>query len=107
VDLEVRRRSVDFVDDAQHVRDGEIVQPRPHRAAIRAGPRQGVEHPIERAALAEIEQLVFAREVVIQVAGREVGGRGDIAHAGGGEADLAKCACGGAQDLHAARIGAM
>ena len=58
----------------------------------------GVEHAIERAVLAVEEHLVLAVEVVVEVRRRQVGGDGDVAHAGVGEAALAKEAGGRAQD---------
>ena len=108
VDLEMRGRALDLVEQAQHVRDGEIAQARrqrprdPARAAASAASRRSSD-----AVLAEEEQLVLAAEVVIEVAGRQVGGDGDVAHAGGGEAARAEDARRGAQDLDAAGVGAV
>jgi hypothetical protein len=69
VDLEVRRRSLHFVDQAEHVRDGQVPEPQRQPAAIaRRGGQRG-EQPVGRAVLAEEQQLVLAAEVVIQVAG--------------------------------------
>ena len=48
------------------------------------------EQPVERPVLAEKEDFVLAAEVVVQVAGRQVRGGGDLAHARGGEATRAK-----------------
>ena len=61
-------------------------------AAGRLAPRRGErgEQTVERAVLAEKQDLVLAAEVVVQVAGREVGGDRDVAHAGGGEAAVAE-----------------
>jgi hypothetical protein len=42
---------------------------------------------------------------VVQIAGRQIGGVGNLAHAGGGEAARTKHAGGGAEDLDAAGIG--
>ena len=70
--------------------------------ALRRGERG--EHPIERAILAEEEHLVLAAEVVVQVAGREIRGDGDVAHPGGGEAARAEHARRRAQDGDAAGV---
>ncbi len=106
VDFHVRRRSFDLVHEAPDVRHRHLAQARGERPRFAARGGQRVEQPIERAVLAEEEQLVLAAEVVIQVAGRQIGGDGDVAHAGRGEAAGAEHAGGGAHDLHAARIGA-
>ena len=105
VDLEVRRGTFDFVDEAEDVRDRERAQPVGERAA--AAPRLGErgQQAIERAVLAEIQQLVLAAEVVIEVRRRQVGGDGDVAHAGGGEAALAEHAGGSREDPDPARVG--
>ena len=65
-----------------------------------AGARRptAAEHAIERAVLAVEEDLVLAAEVVVEIRGREVGGLGDVAHAGVGEPALAEHARRGAQD---------
>ena len=57
---------------------------------------------IEGVVLAEEEDFVFAAEIVIEVGRGEIGGSGDFAHAGFGEAPRAKFATGGAQNLEAA-----
>ena len=105
VDLEVCRGSFDAVDQAADVGRRERVEApaEPIATAPRLG--QGEQQPIERAVLAEEQNLVLAAEVVVQVARREIGGAGDVAHAGGGEAAGAEDARGGAQDVEAARIG--
>ena len=105
-DFQVGGGSLDLVDDAEDVRDGEIVQARAERPAIPARARQRAQEAVERPILAEEEQLVLAAEVVIGIAGREVGGDGDVAHAGGGEAARPEGAGGRPQDLHAPRVGA-
>ena len=73
--------------------------------AARRGVGGGLE-AIERQGLAGVEDLVLAAEVVIEVGGGEVGGDGDVAHAGGGKPHRAEDARGGRQDLGAARLGA-
>src|SRR6267378_5339013 len=57
---------------------------------------------IEGIVLAEEEDFVFAAEIVVEVGGGEVGGGGDFAHAGFGEAAGAEFASGGAQNFEAA-----
>lgn len=105
VDFEVRRGTLDLVEDAQDVGDGEIAQ------ALREGPAPGArggggrEQPIQRPILAEEEDLVLARKVVVQVARREVGGHGNLAHAGGGEAARPEHLRGGAENLDPAAVG--
>jgi hypothetical protein len=110
VDLEVSGGPFETIDETQHVRDGELAETHRQRTPIlrAGGPRggQGVEQPVQRAVLAEEEQLLLAAEVVIQVARRQVGGDGDVAHAGGAEAAGAKDGGGGAHDVDAACIGA-
>ena len=110
VDLEVSGGPFETIDETEHVRDGELAEARRERTPIlRAGLArggQGVEQAVERAVLAEEEQLLLAAEVVIQVARREIGGDGDVAHAGGAEAAGAKDGGGGAHDVDPARLGA-
>ena len=105
VDLEVRGGTFDFVDEAEDVRDRERAQPIGERpdAAPRLGERG--QQAIERAVLAEIQQLVLAAEVVIEVRRRQVGGDGDVAHAGSGEAALAEHPGGSGEDSDPARVG--
>ena len=107
IDLEMRRRPFDFIDEAQNVRGGEIREARRqrHATALRRGERG--EQPSERAILAEKEELVLAAEVVIQVAGRQIRGDRDVAHAGGGEPLVAKRAGGRFQDVQPAHLGAV
>src|SRR5260370_42464799 len=57
---------------------------------------------IEGVVLAEEEDFVFAAEIVVKVSGGEVGGGGDFAHSGIGEAAGAEFASGGAEDFEAA-----
>src|ERR1700738_4405190 len=57
---------------------------------------------IQGVVLAEEEDFVFAAEIVVEVGGGEIGGGGDFAHAGFGEAAGAKFAAGGAEDFEAA-----
>jgi hypothetical protein len=59
---------------------------------------------IERAVLAEEQDLVLAGEVVVEVGGGEVGRAGDVAHAGGGVAAVPDDAGRGPEDLEAAPV---
>jgi len=101
----VRRRSLDLVDQAEDVRDGERAQAIRQRSAFPPGARERVEHPIEGAALTEVEEFVLALEIVIEVAGGEVGGRRDVAHAGRGETHRPERLGGRSEDLDAAGVG--
>ena len=105
IDLEMRRRPLHLVEQAEDVCGGEAAQPVGERPAIAARRRERREHPLERLILAEEQQFVLAAEVVIQVAGREVGGGGDVAHSGGGEAAGAEHLRRGAHDCDPAGIG--
>jgi hypothetical protein len=105
VDLEMRRRSVDLVEQAQDVCGGEPAEPVGERPGIAPRRRERRQHPLERLVLAEEQQFILAAEVVIQVAGRQVGGGGDVAHPGRGEAAGAEHLRRGAHDRDAAGIG--
>jgi hypothetical protein len=63
----------------------------------------GSEHAVEGNVLAEEKDFVLSPEVVVEVARREVGGRGNITHTGFGEAAYAKLFSGGAQDFQTPR----
>ena len=106
VHLEVRRGPLDFVDQAEHVSDSEAVQPSGERTARASRPVERGQHPIERSALTEEQQLVLAAEIMIQIGGGQFRGARDVAHAGGGEADVPEGSRGGAQDVDPARVGA-
>ena len=107
VDLQVRRGSFDFVDQTEHVRDGDLPQAVGQRAGAAARGGERLKQAIERSVLAEEQQLVLAPEVVIEVAGREVCRHGDVAHAGGREPARAEHARRRPHDLDAARLGAL
>src|SRR5439155_14137966 len=102
--FEVRGRSLDIGNQAEDVPDRERMQALAQRAARGGGRTQRAKEPIERSVLAEEEELVLAAEVVIQVGGGEIGGDGDVTHAGAGEAAPAKDLRGGAEDLDPARF---
>ena len=106
IDLEMRRGALDLVEQAEDVCGGEIAQAigeRPAGAPLR---RQRGQQAIERPVLAEEEDFVLAAEVVIQVAGRQVRGHRDVAHAGGGEAARPEDARRRAHDLEPPAVGA-
>ena len=105
VELEVRGRALQLVEQAEDVGRGEGPEPIGDRRARTPGRREVRQQAIQRAVLAEVEQFVLALEVVIQVAGGEVGGDGDVAHAGGRKAAVTEDARGGAEDVDAARVG--
>jgi len=105
VHLEVGRRALDVVDEAEHVGGGDVPEAPREGPAVAPRARERGEEPIERPILAEVEQLLFPAEVVIEVAGREVGGDRDLAHAGGGVPAPAEDAGRRAHDRHAARLG--
>jgi hypothetical protein len=86
---------------------GQLLQPFGERAAALARARECQEEAIERSILTEEEDLVLAAEVVIEVAGRQVGGHGDFAHAGGGEATRTENTTGGAHDAEPSAVGAL
>jgi hypothetical protein len=74
------------------------------RRPIAPGRGEREQQPIRGAVLAEEQQFVLAAEVVIQVAGRQVGRNPDVAHAGRREAALAKHARRRAHDIHLPRF---
>jgi hypothetical protein len=102
--LEMRRGSLDLVYEAQDVGHGDVAQPGGERPRIAARRGQRAEQAIERAVLAEEQQLVLPAEVVIEVAGRQIGRDRDVAHARRREAAGAEHAGGGAHDLDAAGV---
>jgi len=69
VDLEMRRRSLDLVEQTEHVGPRHLAQARRERPGVAPRARERAEQAIQRAILAEEQQLVLAAEVVIQVAG--------------------------------------
>jgi hypothetical protein len=106
IDFEMRRRSLHLVEQTENVAGGQRPQPCGERGVAAARLAECGEQPIERAVLAEEEQFVLAVEVMIEVAGRQVGGRGDVAHAGGGEPVRPEHPGGGAEDADAPGVGA-
>jgi hypothetical protein len=106
IDLEVGGRSLEVVHQAPDMRGSEPLQTcrqrteRPPRLAER------LEQPVERSVLAEEQDLVLAPEIVIQVAGRQIRGVGDVPHTGSGEAVGSEDPGGCAKDLDAPRVGA-
>jgi len=107
IDLEMGCGALDFVDEAEDVRRCEMAQSDGRGSAVAPRVAQRREQAIERPVLTEEQQLVLPAEVVIQVAGREVGGNRDVAHAGRGEPALPEDPRRRLEDLDAPRFGAM
>ena len=105
VDLEVGRGSFELVDEAQDVCGRQIVQAIGQRPAVASRRGERGDQAVERSVLAEEEQLVLAAEVVVQVAGREIGGDRNVAHPGGGKPARAEHARRRAHDLDATHVG--
>src|SRR5882724_7524686 len=78
-------------------------QPLGRACSQAAGFFEGRDHAVEGNILAEEKNFVLALEVVVEVGGREVGGSGDVAHAGFGKAGDAELFSGGTQDFQAPR----
>jgi hypothetical protein len=84
--------------------DGEVAQAKRERATIPPGGSECGEQPVGGAVLTEEQQFVLAAEVVIEIAGRQIGGDADVAHPGRREPAFAKDAGRGAHDLDAAGV---
>jgi hypothetical protein len=106
IHLEVRGGPFHLIENAEHVSDGQGSEPHRQGAAARSGELSRCQQAIERPILAEEEDLVLAREVVVQVSGRQVGGDRNITHPCGGESSRPEDLSGGAEDLDAATVGA-
>ena len=104
IDFQMRPGSFHFIDQAEDVGDREVSDAGGEGSSIFPGESQRREQAIQRLVLAEEKQLLLAAEIVVQVPVRQVGGDGDLAHAGGGEAAGPKHARGGAHDLHTAGV---
>ena len=105
VELEVRRRPLYLFDQTAHVIGSQRAQPRRHRSLAAPGGGGVGQEAIERAVLAEIENLVLAAEVVVKVGGGEVRGHRDIPHASSGKAHRLEHPGGGGEDRGAPRLG--
>jgi hypothetical protein len=97
----------EFLDQTQFVGEREGAEARGDRRAHPHRVGQRVQQAIERLILAEEEELLLAAKVVIEVAGGEIRGRGDVAHPGCGEAAVVKDARGGAQDFEPSGVRAL
>jgi hypothetical protein len=106
IHFEMRGRAFHLVEQAEHMGDREAAEPIRDRPAIAPRVDERREQAVERAVLAEEQDLVLPAKVVIEIAGGEVGGDRDLAHARGGEPVGAKGARRGAHDLEPAVIGA-
>jgi hypothetical protein len=69
VDLEVRGGAFDSIDETQDVRFRELAEPRRDRLAGSPGVGKRAEQVLERAILAEIQDLVLPPKIVVQIAG--------------------------------------
>src|SRR6266850_4664255 len=98
---EMRRRAFDFVEDAAQMGDDYQAESLGGAGPQAAGLLEGREHAVEGNILAEEKNFVFPLEVVVKVGGREVGGGGDVAHAGFGKATDAELFSSGTQDFQA------
>jgi hypothetical protein len=104
LDFQVGGGTFDFVDEAEHMGGGEAMKPCVNSAVRRPGSCERAQQAVERPILTEEEELLLATEVVIQVARREVGGDGNLAHARGRESSEAEDAGCRPQDADASRI---
>src|SRR6266850_1413395 len=91
----------DFVEDAAQMGDDYQAESLGGAGPQAAGLLEGREHAVEGNILAEEKNFVFPLEVVVKVGGREVGGGGDVAHAGFGKATDAELFSSGTQDFQA------
>jgi hypothetical protein len=105
VHFEVSGRSFDLGDETQHVPDGQGMQALGERPAGGDGGVERRQQTIQRSILTEEKDFVLAAEVVIEIAWREIGGNGDVAHARGHEATAPEDLGGSAQNFDAARLG--
>ena len=94
----MRGRPFDVVEQRPQVAGENEPQAFGRGRRLTPGGRHRVEHPIDRPVLTIEQQVVLAVEVVIEVGGRQVGGVGDVAHSGIGEAALAEQPGSRAQD---------
>jgi hypothetical protein len=106
VHLEMGGGTLHFVHQTEHMRLRQLAQAAGQRAvgALRGGQRG--QQVVQRAVLAEEEQLVLPAEVVVEVGGGKIGRDRDLAHPRSGEAAGPEDARGGTEDLHAPGIGA-
>ena len=100
----MRGGAFDLVDQTEDVGDRQAAQSIDERTGIALGVGERGQQAVGGAVLTEEQQLVLAAEIVIEVAGREVGGDRNLAHAGGREATRAEDARGGREDADAAGV---
>ena len=101
VHLDVRGCSFDFADDTQHMRGRQVAQPRADRPSGLARNRQCSAQPVQRSILTEVQNLILALEIVVQVSRRKVRSKGDLAHPGRRVSAPAKHTGGRAQNFQA------
>src|SRR6266516_2346664 len=100
---EMRRGTLDFVEYAPQMGRNHQAQFRCRACSHLAGFVERSNHTIQGIVLAEVQNLVLPREVVVEICRRK-GGRGcDVAHTGLREPTDAKLFSRGAQDLQAPR----
>src|SRR5260370_5960562 len=92
----------DFVEDAVQVKDDYGAESFGRGSFCAASSFEIGDQAVQCAVLAEEKDLIFAMEIVVEVGGGEVGGGGDFAHSGFGEAARSEFAAGGAEDFEAA-----
>jgi hypothetical protein len=61
------RRAFNLIDETQNLSDRELPQPVRDRTAPLAHRRQDLEQPVQDPILAEVEDLLFAVKVVVEV----------------------------------------
>lgn len=92
----------DFVEDTAQMRNDDQAQFFRSGGFGTARLLKSGEEAIESDVLAEEKNFVLTLKIIVEISGGEVGGGGDVAHAGFGEAGGAKSFSGGAKDFQAA-----
>jgi hypothetical protein len=82
VNFEMGCRPFDLVDETPYVGFRQSAESGGEWTVRALRGHQRGQQALQRAVLTEVEQLVLALKVVIQVAGREIRGDGNLAHAG-------------------------
>src|SRR5262249_50755659 len=104
LDFEVSGRALQVVEHAVHVGPDDGAQALRERSGRTGRVLCRGEQALERALLAELQDLVFPGEVVIEIAGQQARFLGNLADARARNAESAEHAAGGTQDLEAARF---
>ena len=106
IHFEMCGRALDLVDDAADMCRGQGMQSNREPPLLGLRRANGSQEPVERSVLAEEQDLFLAGKVVIEVGRRQVGGNGNLPHAGRGEPAAPEHARRGAQDVDPALLGA-